>query len=605
MNKTKDKKQFAHKLGINLGDKNNLKLNNGSRIAVIGGGPAGSFFSIFVLDLIKRVELDVSIDIYDDKDFSKYGPEGCNRCGGLISESLVQLLATEGINIPSKIIRRGIKSYVLHTDAGSVSIDTPLQEKRIAAIYRGGGPLGAKNVKSGSFDKYLQSLAVEKGAHLINDRVESICFDSNYPQVKTLGGLTKKYDLLVGAVGVSKHALQLLEGLQFGYHPPQTTKTFICEFLLGHEMIQNYLGNSMHVFLLNIPRLEFAALIPKGEYVTMVLLGKDIDNELVASFMSTPEIKECFPPGYDLIKHCPCKCFPQINIKSALKPFSDRLVLIGDCTTTKLFKNGIDAAHTTAKSAATTAIFEGISSDDFRRHYWPTCQAIDKDNSIGELVFTATRLIQKARFTRLGVLRMVSKEQQKSRRHQHMSLVLWDTFTGSANYKNIFLRAIHPLFLLRFVWEVTTGFLSFKRIRKREDKDAGINALGRLYNDGETIINQGEIGHCIFVIQSGKVKVIKINNGKEVKIREMSEGECFGEMAIFDRKERSATVRSVGVSRILTVDKKNLLFWIQKDPSMAFQILQTACDRIRTLTDEVSRVKASDRRDWEDRQEGK
>ncbi len=597
----KDKKKFAHKIALKPGDNHHLKLSSGSRIAVIGCGPAGSFFSIFFLDMVKRVGIDVNIDIYDDKDFSRCGPSGCNRCGGIISEPLVQLLATEGINIPSKVMRRGIKSYVLHTDAGSINIDTPLQEKRIAAIYRGSGPSGVKDDSIGSFDKYLKELAEKKGAHPVNDRVESICFDTDLPQVKTLGGSSKKYDLLVGSVGVSKNALQLFKNLDFGYHPPQTTKTFICEFHLGREMIQKYLGNSMHVFMLNIQRLEFAALIPKGEYATMVLLGNDIDKELVASLLSTPEVKQCFPPDYDLTKNSPCKCFPEINIKSALKPFSDRVVLIGDCATTKLYKNGIDSAHTTAKAAATTAIFEGISSDDFRRHYWPTCQAITKDNKIGVLVFTATRLIKKIRLTRLGVLRMVSKEQQNGKGHQRMSMVLWDTFTGSATYKDIFLRTIHPLFLASFLWDTITGFLHFKKTANRDYKDVDANALGRLYHDGEAIINEGEIGHCMYVIQSGKIRVFKVVNGKEIKINEMSEGECFGEMALFDHNERSATVRSIGTSRVLTVDKKNILFWIQKDPSMAFQIMQTACDRIRTLTDEVSSLKASDRRDWESR----
>jgi len=508
MTTAKEKEKFAHKIALKPGDNHHLKLSSGSRVAVIGGGPAGSFFSIFLLDLVKRVGLDVNIDIYDDKDFSKCGPAGCNRCGGIVSESLVQLLATEGINIPAKVMRRGIKSYVLHTDAGSVRIETPLQEKRIAAIYRGAGPLGSINAKTGSFDNYLQGLAVKKGVHLVNDRVESICFDTGLPMVKTRGGVSKTYNLLVGAVGVINSAPKLFKDFDFGYHPPRTTKTFICEFLLGHEMIQKYLGNSMHVFLLNIPRLEFAALIPKGDYVTMVLLGKDIDKELVESLLNTPEIKRCFPPEYELTKNLPCKCFPEINIKSALKPFSDRVVLIGDCATTKLYKNGIDAAHSTAKAAATTAVFEGISNEDFLRHYWPTCRAIAKDNKIGVLVFAATRLIQKIRLARLGVLHMTSKEQQKKRGSQRMSMVLWDIFTGSANYMDIFLRTLHPFFLVSLLWEVTTGFLPFKRTGNKEDKDLKTNALGRLYKDGEAIVNQGETGNCRDVIQSGKVVVI-------------------------------------------------------------------------------------------------
>ena len=56
---------------------------------------------------------------------------------GIVSESLVQLLATEGINIPTKVAQKGIESYVLHMDVGSVRIETPVHEKRIAAMYRG------------------------------------------------------------------------------------------------------------------------------------------------------------------------------------------------------------------------------------------------------------------------------------------------------------------------------------------------------------------------------------------------------------------------------------------------------------------------------------
>ncbi len=53
-----------------------LKLKNGSRIAVIGGGPAGSFFSYFLLDLAERVKLDIHVDIYEQQDFSRCGPAG-------------------------------------------------------------------------------------------------------------------------------------------------------------------------------------------------------------------------------------------------------------------------------------------------------------------------------------------------------------------------------------------------------------------------------------------------------------------------------------------------------------------------------------------------
>ena len=61
---------------------NSLQLDDGSQIAVMGGGPAGSFFSYFLLDMAERVGIDVQVDIYEPKDFSRPGPPGCNHCGG-------------------------------------------------------------------------------------------------------------------------------------------------------------------------------------------------------------------------------------------------------------------------------------------------------------------------------------------------------------------------------------------------------------------------------------------------------------------------------------------------------------------------------------------
>lgn len=75
------------------------ELDDGSRVAVMGGGPAGSFFSYFLLQIAHRAGLSLQLDIYEPRDFAATGPKGCNMCGGIISESLVQSLAAEGITL--------------------------------------------------------------------------------------------------------------------------------------------------------------------------------------------------------------------------------------------------------------------------------------------------------------------------------------------------------------------------------------------------------------------------------------------------------------------------------------------------------------------------
>ena len=105
-------------------DAKELQLHDNSRVAVIGGGPAGSFVSYFLLNMANQYDMEIDVDIYEPRHFSELGPKGCNHCGGIISESLIQIMAADGINLPPTIIQRGIDSYVLHMDPGKVRIET-------------------------------------------------------------------------------------------------------------------------------------------------------------------------------------------------------------------------------------------------------------------------------------------------------------------------------------------------------------------------------------------------------------------------------------------------------------------------------------------------
>jgi flavin-dependent dehydrogenase len=427
------------------------ELTDGSRVAVIGGGPSGSFFTYFLFRMAEVVGLDLAVDIFEPRHFTHCGPAGCNHCGGIISESLVQLLATEGINLPPTVVQRGIDSYVLHMDVGSVRIETPGHEKRIAAVFRGNGPRDVEHVGWESFDRFLQGLAGDRGARIVRRAVTGFEWNDGRPLLKHADGSGETYDLVAVAVGVNSNFLRLLEADSVGYRPPKTGATFICEFQLGRENIQQYLGTSMHVFQLGLPRLEFAALIPKGDVVTLCLLGQGIDVELVQRFLDAPEVRRCFPPEMGRPDHV-CNCAPMINVRGAARPYADRFVVIGDSGVTRLYKDGIGAAYRTAKAAAVTAVFQGISAKDFENHFWPICRRIERDNAIGKFIFAFNDQLRKKRFSRRAILRMVSREQGNEGTTRHMSGVLWDLFTGSAPYREVFLNSLHPGFLGGLLW---------------------------------------------------------------------------------------------------------------------------------------------------------
>jgi CRP-like cAMP-binding protein len=119
----------------------------------------------------------------------------------------------------------------------------------------------------------------------------------------------------------------------------------------------------------------------------------------------------------------------------------------------------------------------------------------------------------------------------------------------------------------------------------------GGGALGRTYQDGEVVVRQGEEGDCLFVVQEGQLEVVREEGGKETLIRLVAKDELFGEMAVFERQRRSATVRARGAARVLTLDKKNFLRRINEDPSLAFRVVETMSRRVRELSAQVVELK--------------
>jgi CRP-like cAMP-binding protein len=114
--------------------------------------------------------------------------------------------------------------------------------------------------------------------------------------------------------------------------------------------------------------------------------------------------------------------------------------------------------------------------------------------------------------------------------------------------------------------------------------------LGRVYHDGEVVVRQGDVGDCMFVVQDGTVEVVVERDGREVFLRTLGKGEFVGEMSIFERVSRSATVRARGEARLLSVDRRTFLRRVHEDPSLALRVVETMSRRIRALSDEVARL---------------
>jgi CRP-like cAMP-binding protein len=112
--------------------------------------------------------------------------------------------------------------------------------------------------------------------------------------------------------------------------------------------------------------------------------------------------------------------------------------------------------------------------------------------------------------------------------------------------------------------------------------------LGAVFKDGEPIIRQGQEGDCMYVVQEGRVEVVQETEHGPQHLAYLKTGDFFGEMAVFEKETRSATVRAAGEAKVLKIDKKTLLRRIKEDPLLAVSLLKSMSHRIRVLDEQLS-----------------
>src|SRR2546421_12466517 len=109
-------------------------LTSGSRIAVVGAGPAGSFFAIELLRRARALGLRLNVDIYDGKSFAKKGAPGCNMCAGAIGHTLIEEIEHATTTIPQQIIHYELDGYAVHYQDASARLEKE-PGRRIYGVY--------------------------------------------------------------------------------------------------------------------------------------------------------------------------------------------------------------------------------------------------------------------------------------------------------------------------------------------------------------------------------------------------------------------------------------------------------------------------------------
>jgi flavin-dependent dehydrogenase len=408
-----------------------LQLHDGSRIAVIGGGPAGSFFALHALDLARQRGLRIQVFIFEGKDFSQRGPKSCNKCAGILSSHLVHNLHSLQLRFPPQVIMGEIRSYVLHLGEGMVEINQPDPERRIVSVYRGTGPRLGDLPPGVSFDAWILSEALNRGAELIRERVTAVTGDER-PAVATRStALT--CDLVVLATGVNSRLPHLPD---LGYERP-ATEVMSQDELAVSEMSGNH---RVHIFTGRPAGVIFAGLVPKGPYVNVSLLGHKLAKDSVGKLLEMNQVRRMLRADPRRL----CGCNPRIAVSMAQNYYADRFVAVGDAAVTRLYKDGIGSAFLTARQAARVAVGVGTSERAFRQGYAAFCESISRDNRIGRMLFAIWDRTQRSRVGTRAWYSALTAEEGLPVERQHCRMALWGMFTGDDSYRAIAQQLLHP-----------------------------------------------------------------------------------------------------------------------------------------------------------------
>ena len=118
----------------------------------------------------------------------------------------------------------------------------------------------------------------------------------------------------------------------------------------------------------------------------------------------------------------------------------------------------------------------------------------------------------------------------------------------------------------------------------------------RTFNPDDKIVTQGNAGVGLFIIVSGKVKVVKTNDrGERLELATHGAGEVVGEMSVLDGALRTADVIAVDETKCLVLSAWDFRSFMESHPEVALEILPVVVRRFRETNAALTGMKEHNR----------
>jgi CRP/FNR family transcriptional regulator, cyclic AMP receptor protein len=113
----------------------------------------------------------------------------------------------------------------------------------------------------------------------------------------------------------------------------------------------------------------------------------------------------------------------------------------------------------------------------------------------------------------------------------------------------------------------------------------------RCFKQDEIIFHQGENGHCLYFIRSGKIKVCSIDRGgSELVISILTSGDLLGEMSVLDGRPRSATAVAIEKTECYCLERFRFLSFLRSSPDTCIGLITMLCEHLRNTDKQLEEI---------------
>jgi flavin-dependent dehydrogenase len=400
-------------------------LGQDSCVAVVGGGPGGVATALALKDLARKNGRSVRVMLFEGKKFE--GEQHFNQCVGVLSPP-IDLIVEEslGVRFPRHLVQREIVGYVLHSRRRSILLESDDPP--------------AYSVRRVQFDAYMLEQARCRGVEVVSSRVTDLEF---YPDTVILYSESGNCEaaVVVGAFGSDDGTAAIFERAT-PYRAPRFLSSIVTKIHPPAASMSGF-GNRIHAYLPAHPAIEFGAITPKGNHLTINIAGQRIDASAMDQFLQVPEVSSQLPALHDAQRDGDLTFFKgRFPISLARAFYGDRYVIVGDAAgLVRPFKGkGVNSAMLTGIRAARSIFSEGISNEAFR-NYHRACGDITGDLPYGRAMRAVA--ISLGRWGLLDtVLRLAVQDARMNR-------ALFGAVSAHQTYREIVLDMLRPGWLIR------------------------------------------------------------------------------------------------------------------------------------------------------------